>query len=801
MSQETIIKNNQSEDFIRIQDLGYLFLSKWYWFIGSVVVALTIAALYIAVTPPIYTRTAALLVKDTSKGGSSSANAMNEFADLGIFQSNTNINNELLALKSPTLMKEVVARLNLNTSYTIQTGLRTKELYKASPVWVTVLNAADTPLEFDIEMLADNQFKLSGFKTNGEESKESLQGVYGDSIQTPAGTLILTPTPAYSKESEGNSVYFSQASIEQVSDHYNKGLRAELSDEKSTVISLSINDVSPKRAEDLLSMLIKVYNESWIQDKNQIAVSTSQFISDRLDVIEGELGNVDENISNYKSRNLLPDVQAASSMYMAQSTENKKRLMDLNNQLSMAQYIRRHMSNNESKSVLLPSNSGIANANIESQISEYNTLLLQRNNLQANSSEKNPLVVDMTQSLNAMWVAITRSIDNLVLTLNTQIKNTQSVEIETTQQIASNPKQAKYLLSVERQQKVKEELYLYLLQKREENELSQAFTAYNTRVITPARGSDFPTAPRRSNIFLVALAIGLLLPAVIIFLIENMNVTVRGKKDLDVLTIPYVGEIPLVGKKKKFIPGKTDPEEATKGLAPVITSNNHDYVNEAFRVIRTNIDFMLDHNTSNHVIMLTSFNPGSGKTFITMNLAVSMALKGQKVAMIDLDMRKASLSRYIDRPSTGASSYLGGLTNSIQDIMVKGTIHPNLDIIPVGVIPPNPAELLLNDRFPELLEKLRKEYDYIFIDCPPTDIVADSSIIGRYVDMTLFIIRAGLLDRQMLPEAERMYQNKKYKNMSVILNGTVYEQGRYGYRRYGYSYGYHSYGYYGNSKN
>lgn len=335
-----------------------------------------------------------------------------------------------------------------------------------------------------------------------------------------------------------------------VADSYTQKLWAELGNEDATIINLSIDDASVQKAEDILNTLIEVYNEKWIQDKNQIAVSTSRFIGERLGVIENELGHVDENISSYKSEHLLPDVQAASNLYMSQSAENKKEIQALTNQLTTAQYIRRELNSKEMNQPL-PTNSGIANVNIESQIGEYNKIVLDRNRLIANSSEKNPLVKDLGNSMQSMKRTILQSVDNLIVSLNTQIRSIRQQEVATTQQLASNPSQAKYLLSVERQQKVKEELYLYLLQKREENELSQAFTAYNTRVITAPRGSALPTAPNKKNILLVAFALGLLVPAVIIFMQENMNTKVRGKKDLENLSVPYLGEIPLYSNNKK----------------------------------------------------------------------------------------------------------------------------------------------------------------------------------------------------------------------------------------------------------
>ena len=447
-----------ADDFIRIQDLWGLFVPKWRWFVLSLFVTMFVAVLYLMSTPSIYTRSAAILVKDDSKSGSSGG-AMSEFSDMGIFRSNTNINNELFTLKSPALMTEVVRRLRLNETYTVRKGLKNVDLYKANPVAVTFGEVMEKPVSFTIRIDSKDAFTISGLKVAGVESENTFAGRMGDSIQTAAGTLFISPTKFYSDACIGTSIRYAIGKADAAADRYLHALRVELGSKEATIINLSINDTSIARAEDILNTLIEVYNEKWIQDKNQIAVSTSQFIGDRLSVIESELGHVDENISSFKSEHLLPDVQAASSLYMAQSAENKKELLTLNTQLSTARYILKELKE-KSLSQPLPTNSGIANSNIENQINEYNNMVLNRNRLIANSSEKNPLVKDLASSLQSMQRTIIQSVDNLIVSLNTQIRSIRQQEATTTSQLASNPSQAKYLLSVERQQKVKEELYL-----------------------------------------------------------------------------------------------------------------------------------------------------------------------------------------------------------------------------------------------------------------------------------------------------------------------------------------------------
>lgn len=784
-------KPKPADDFLRIQDLFYLCLGKWYWFVISLLITVGLAVIYLLTTPPTYTRSASLLVKEDSKGNSIN-DAAGVLGDIDIFQTSTNVNNEIQSLQSPSVMLDVVKRLHLDISYYTDGKFYKKVLYgRSSPYSVFFYELQDNEsVAFTISPVQKGQIKLTDFSRNGEDIDGEITVMLNDSVKTPVGKLMVKSTN--DTDAFNAPIYVSRIGYQAATSAYFSNLSVALSDEKSTVINLSFNDVCIQRAEDILNTVIAVYNENWIKDKNQIAVSTSAFISDRLGVIEQELGNVDENISSYKSEHLLPDVQAAASMYMTQSSETNAQILALNTQLSMARYIRNYLTNATSKNQLLPANSGIESQGIEQQIANYNTMQLRRNDLVANSSEKNPLVIDMDQSLENMRHAIVTSIDNHITTLNTQLRSLQQSERQTTARIAANPSQGKYLLSVERQQKVKEALYLFLLQKREENELSQAFTAYNTRVITPPTGSFVPTAPKQTNILMAALAIGFLFPVVIILVRENFNTKVRGRKDLEILSLPFAGELPLAYSKRR---GKSKMKTEKNSHMVVIQQGNRNIINEAFRVLRTNLEFMTGNKTDGKapVFLFTSFNPGSGKTFLAINVAASFALKGKKVLVIDCDLRRASLSKYVGSPHKGLSGYLGYQEDNFVDLILGVNEINGLDILPVGILPPNPTELLAEPRFKELVERMKGKYDYVFIDCPPVEIVADTQIIERVADRTIFVIRAGLLERDMLPELQKAYDEKRFKDMVVVLNGTEGSGSRYGYR-YGYKYGYH-YGY------
>ena len=785
----------QVNETLSIQDLVLLCISKWKWFVVSLVCFLGIAVIYLLTTPPVYTRSASILVKEDAKGSSSFSSELNSFADMGMFNANVNANNELTSMQSPALILEVIKRLHLDMDYR-KDGTFYKEIVygRTLPVSASVIGLADNDFcSFTLQLDKSGQIELSDFTLNGEdivEGEEICKGALKDSIVTPIGKIVVEASPYY-QEGEEIELYVTRLGVITSIENCLSKFSAIINNEKTTIIDISYQDVSIQRAEEFLNTLISVYNENWVKDKNQIAVSTSQFINDRLLVIEQELGNVDSDISSYKSEHLIPDVQAASNMYMTQANEANAQILNLSNQLYMARYIRNFVMNESNNYQLLPANSGINNTGIELQITEYNEKLLQRNSLVANSSTSNPIVVNMDSALVSMRKAIISSIDNQISALDTQIKGFRASEKENTARIASNPTQAKYLLSVGRQQKVKETLYLFLLQKREENELSQAFTAYNTRVITPPTGKLEPTAPIKKNVLLVALLAGILVPVVIIFVCENMNTKVRGRKDLEKLTVPFVGELPLYGKKKgKYGIKKTIPEDRYKIL---VKARNRNSINEAFRVIRTNVEFMLEQDGNSKIIMLSSVNPGSGKTFVSMNLAACFSIKERKTVVLDLDMRKASISNYVGNPKEGISNYLSGQVEDWKKMVVKEEGYPNLDIIPVGTIPPNPSELLFKPKLDMLLKTLREEYDLIVIDCPPVEMVADSAIIAKWADMTLFVIRAGLLEREMLPIVENYYIEKKFNNMSLLLNGTEIS-GRRGYHRYGYHYGY-GYGY------
>jgi capsular exopolysaccharide synthesis family protein len=791
------VRTQQQQESIRIQDIFYICLSKWYWIVFSLCICLGGATLYLLKTESVYTRSASILIKDdSSKGGGGGAQS-SSLASLGIFGSSANVYNEMTTLKSSDLMREVVSRLHLNMNVQVDATFHRRTVYGHQlPIEITLPDLNDHDYaSFTLALAADGSYRLSDvvYSTLAEGEKVQVDGRCNDTIQTPMGRLVVQQKNAdvpLTKE----TYYVTRGSLDATAAGYAARLLVTRESEQVNIISLTISDVSTQRAEDILNTLIAVYNENWVKDKNQVALSTSIFINERLGVIEQELGDVDYNISSYKSENMIPDAQSAASLYINKAEEAKAAILELNNQVYMVRYIRDYVTNDAHKHELLPAFSGLGSETVGGQISQYNSLLLERNSLVAGSSDKNPLVVQMDEELASLRTAMIRSIDNQLIALDAQIKSVQGVGGQASAKIASSPNQAKYLLSVERRQKVMEALYLFLLEKREENELSQAFTAYNTRIVNKPGGSMVPTSPNAMNILLIAFAVGFLLPIAIIFLRETMNTVVRSRKDLDSLPIPFVGEIPQYMSRKKGMPWKRRRRDERR---IVVKEGRRDYINEAFRVLRTNLEFMTNREGHSNVLLLTSFNPGSGKSFLATNISVCLAIKGMRVLTIDGDLRHASASAYVGSPKQGLSDYLGGKVTDLHEIIVADKKYPNLHMLPVGTIPPNPTELLYSQRLQDVIDQAREEYDYVLIDCPPIDMMADTQIIEQYADRTIFIVRAGLFDRGMLPELEKIYLEKKYKNMSIILNGTTAGGGHYGYH-YGSYYGhYYGKGYYG----
>ena len=774
-----------------IADIWAMVRDNIWWYVFSILFFLAVAVFYLYRTPNTYSRVEKVIVDEDSQ--SSMMRDLTSFAGYNRMRygRGTNVDNEMEAFASPDLMEQVVRRLNLETTYTDLQFLRTRELYTGTPVMLSLLggNMASN-FSFVISKTGPQSFVLKDFRVKGDKLKaDPVSGSLGDSLVTPVGALRISPTVHF--EDWKNDISISWATAMSRAKGYCSRMNVYLSTKQSSVVVLAIQDLFPRRAESILRTLLDIYDEDWISNKNRSARNTSDFIKDRLVIIEEELGGIEEDLKDYKASHRIADISDAARQYLDLSKEYAGREFEVSNQLSIAKYIREYLGDPVHARSLIPANSGLVSDQVNTQIGEYNTLLLERDRLLKSSSENNPLIRDMNASLDAIRLSISRSVENLIATLQLQVDKVEQEQRQIMNKISSASGEELQLLSITRQQKVKEQLYIYLLQKREENELSSLVNVANTRLIMAPNGAPAPVSPNKIAVFLVALLLGFFLPLVYFFLRKMLDSSVKTRSDLVNLKLPFLAEIPQMGLNGSYWKRLRTNRFDDSNCAIIVQGGKRDMMNEAFRVLRTNLDLMVGQKEGCHVVMVTSFTPNAGKTFTIMNMAASMAIKGSRVLLLDLDLRKATLSKSLDRNNHGVSAYLNGKSEHILDSVQHVAEH--LDIISVGTLPPNPAELLVSDRFKAMVEELKGSYDYIFFDCPPIDIVADTSIVAAHADLTVFIVRAGMFDKPGIAVLNDLYESGKYNRMSLILNGV--ESFSRGYGHYGYGYGHYGYGY------
>ena len=782
-------QKDESVDF-NFQDFLRLCLKKWYWFVICMSFAVGIALFYLYSKQPEYKRYEQILVTEQDSGGGV-GDVASAFSTLGLFSKNSNVYNELLTITSPAILYQVVDTLHLYMNYSQRDGLRYKNLYGTNQPFIVTMPDIDRQqgAGFRMHVQPDGSMKFDKFVKIVPGGKVK----YNDEIEikvgttefnSPLGRISVKPNPVYVAETDDieKVIKVNKMAMQTAVELYGLKLSGDLADDDADVIELTIEDVSVERAVDILESVLDVYNQNWIDDKNRMAIATSIFIEDRLKVIEAELNQVDQTIAEYLKKNGTPDLVESVKANMEIGARMEQEMIEVYNQLSMARYMKEFLENHENLNTILPVNLGIDSPDLAAQIVLYNDMLMTRNNILNNSSSINPMVQNYDRELSQMRIAIDKAITNQINVLQATLNNLRIEVDKKSKDLSVTPEKQLPLLSEERQQQIKQELYLFLLQKKEENELTQKFSADNVRVITPPIGPLDPVSPRKALIIVIALIIGFGAPLLILYYLDSIDNTIKSKEDLSMLTMAFAGEIPQVGKKVKLkdlkekIPGKKVKDE--KPPLAVVEEGKRDVVNEAFRVIRGNIDFMSGKNAGHQVIMLTSFNPGSGKSFISYNLAMSFALKNRKVLIIDCDLRHGSSSMYLGSPSKGLTAYLTGGDDNWKGL-VRQTENPNLSILPIGKMPPNPAELLEDPRMAELVEAAKKEYDIVFLDCPPVNIVVDTQIVAPLADRTLFVVRAGLLQRGALKELNEFYEEKKFNNISVILNGTEAVKSRY----------------------
>lgn len=788
-------------DFRKIWSLVVL---NWYWFILSMLACSAVAYLYLRYQRPVYQAAMKILIKDdVSKNSRYGSNAL-AMDQLGIMSNSNGFDNELEILRSATVATRAVKSLKLYVTYSMEGRVTTADLYKNSPVLV------------DLEENRQDQLKVPVVIEMNKKGK----GIQAD-IHLPAASSepvvqshTITKFPATIDTNVGK-IMFSRNPGTQISARtltatiyppvmmgraYAKRLSAQATSKFTSVALVSILDTNKERATDYLSELIRAYNLDANQDKNEVAKKTEEFIKERIEVIRGELDDTEGSLEDFKRSNQLVNLPTDASQALSQSTQFQKDQVAMQTQMSLVHSLMDYVNNPANSMEVIPANLGITDAAVNHMVAQYNEAVLNRNRLIRNASEDAPRVLQVTDEVQALWVAIQQQLNSIYRNLQMQKSSIDHQYALFSGKVSSTPTQERVLNNIGRQQEIKSGLYLMLLQKREENYISLASTAAKARVIDePQTGGK--VSPKSSIIMLAAVIIGLLLPLLFFYLDELLRFRIEGREDVEKLTkIPILADIPLT------------KDLATGERAIVVKENTNNMMEEAFRGLRTNLRFVM--GPGEKVLCCTSTIPSEGKTFVATNLAMSLALLGKKVLIVGLDVRKPRLVKLFGLPSShqGITTYLAGETadfDLLEKQIVHGVLNPNLDVMPAGVIPPNPGELITRDLLDKGIEYLKGTYDYIILDTPPIGLVSDTFELARLCDVTFFVVRSEYSTRGDFEQINRVQAEGKLPKMNLVLNGVdltkkkygfYYGYGKYGtYSRYGTYYGrYGHYGTYGN---
>lgn len=773
------INIQQDDEMLSLRDILDIFIDHWKWVILSVILCLGIGYGYLMTKPNIYKRTAVMLVKDDSGSGGTKASrrgGTDALMQLNGVMMGSSIKNEVYILQSHQIMKEVVRELKLDVNYIYRHRLQTIKLYDVKPFTAQFDSIeAAFPFSFTVAINGDKAH-ITNLTTKEGKTDFDTVVTFGQTVMTPVGNITLLPEKQYISQFEDEEITVTRTTIEAAANSYGAPLTASEMDKESTLVGITYTDMNIHRAEDILNAVLEAYKRSIIIDKNRIAESTAAFISERINIIAEDLSKVEGQMANFKQANRLVDVKGDANQFLLQSSAARQRTIQLESQTSVVQYLLDDLRTNTGSNKLIPSLGGLTDAGIQAQIAKYNDAMLLRNRLVESAGENNTQIQQRDQDLEQVRATIIASTQAYLSSLNLQLQRARQEESGLNSNIAAVPQKEKELIDISRQQSIKEALYTYLLNKREETALQLAITEANIRIVETPFGSNIPIAPRKNVIMLVALLIGVVVPFAFFHIRNLLNMSVRGRKDIeDYTSIPILGEVP-------------HRKEGVKDSEIIVSSQNTDPINEAFRMLRFSLGFI---RKDARVIMFTSTVPGEGKTFISRNFAVTLGMTGKKVVIIDTDIRKRTQSKLTGNiHKEGLTSYLRGATDDIDSLIVNERSAHNVDMLPAGIVPPNPSELLMSDRLETLIAALKERYDYIVIDNVPAQVVADAGIVNRVADVTLYVIREGKIDRRYLPVLERLYQEKKFKHLCIIINDAKMVKKRYGYGSYGYGYGY-----------
>jgi len=779
----------QSEEQINIQEILFRYLIHWPWFVVSVIVCVTLAWGYLRLTTPVYNISATVLIKDEKKGGG--ANMSSELEKMGLngfVSSSSNIENEIEVLKSRTLAREVVSSLGLFVTYMDEDKFPNKELYRTSPVLVSLTpqEADRLPQTMEIDMLLqpagamDVQVKVG--KKEYRKHLEKLPAVFPTDEGTVAffanNDTLSSLRPESVTTERHITAYINRPFA--VAKGYAGSLLITPTSKATSVVTVSLKNSNTQRGKDYIDKLLEMYNINANNDKNEVAQRTGEFIDERIDIISKELGSTERDLENFKRSAGITDLTSEAQIALTGNAEYEKKRVENQTQINLVMDLKKYLQGSEYE--VLPANVGLQDAGVAGAIDRYNEMVAERKRLLRTSTESNPAIVNLTTSIRAMRSNIQTTLDATLKGLEITKADLIREASRYSRRISDAPTQERQFVSIARQQEIKSGLYLMLLQKREENAIVLAAIANNAKIIDEAQADSTPISPKRMTIYLAALVFGIGIPVGVIYLIGLTKFKIEGRADVEKLTsLPVVGDIPLA-------------DEKTGAIA--VFENQNNLMSETFRNVRTNLQFMLENGKN--VILVTSTVSGEGKSFISANLAISLSLLGKKVVIVGLDIRKPGLNKVFNLPKKeyGITQFLTNSTVNLMDLVHHSDINKNLYILPGGTVPPNPTELLARDGLEKAVEILRKNFDYVILDTAPVGMVTDTLLIGRVADLSVYVCRADYTRKTEFILINELAENNKLPNLCIVINGLDLQK-----KKYGYYYGYGKYGkYYGYGK-
>ncbi|MBA3707171.1 MAG: polysaccharide biosynthesis tyrosine autokinase, partial [Bacteroidetes bacterium] len=671
--------------------------------------------------------------------GGSISDELSAFEDLGILKNNKNIDNEIEILRSRSLMTRVVNELHLNISYYSYGRPIEHERFFDTPILASYicLDTSQSKVVGNWILIPLSKRKYI-LKTGEEEMIGEFN--FGDAIKMPFGKIIFTSTDLIKESYFNKNFRIIISPVDAIVNRYLGSIKISAVNKNSNAILISMRDALIDKAAAIVDNLIKQHNLDAIADKNQISLNTANFINDRIKFITDELSLVEGEAEDFKTKHKLTDVESEAKLFLKSGSESEVSLLDANTQVQIAEFMNEYIRKHDRPADLIPANIGLSDPSLSSQINEYNKLVMERNRLIKNSSEKNPVVENLDNQINGVRNSIKESLLNLKSTLQIKAKEIAKQETEINSKIGSVPKYEREYRTIFRQQKIKETLYLYLLQKREETNIALAITVANAKIIDKAYSNGDMVAPKKQIIYLSYFLIGLIFPVIILYILNLLDTKVHGKKDTDAAQLPYLGDIPLSPSKNKL----------------VVIENDKSNIAEGFRLLRTNVEFInSERKGKSKCIFVTSTIGKEGKSFIALNLAASFALSGKKTLLIGTDLRAPKILEYLGMgDKKGLTNFVVDEEMKLNEIIFAAQNFKSLDILPSGAIPPNPAELLMHPRVKELFDTVKEQYEYIIVDTAPVGLVADTLLIGIYADCTVFVARANYLDKRLLRIAE-----------------------------------------------